>query len=107
MVVNKAPLSVVVVSLATIVLALIGSLTLLVYVGKDTGSVFQMVNILISALGTFTGTAAMLYAGAAAKQSDKAVQQTNGVLDNRIHAAVSRAMNGEGPPATVEDTSHG
>lgn len=100
-VVNKAPNPVLVGAITVVILSVLGCLTFLVWLGKDTASVFQMVNLLIGALSTFSAAGAMVYAGAAARQSDKAVEQTNGQLDERIKTAITTALTDAGHGGTV------
>ena len=94
---QKAPNAVIVICGTLIVLTLIGSVVALSVFGKDTDSLFKMLNTLLSATGALAGTGAFLYSSAAARAATHAEETvTNGDstanLDERIQSAVIQAM---------------
>ncbi len=72
--------------------SVIGSITVLALYDKDASQVVQLINLLLSTVGMLTGSGAFVYAGAAARQSRQAAVQTNGGLEARIEAAVTRVL---------------
>jgi len=87
----------------TVVISLaIAAVVVLTLAGQDPENVFRLVNLGLNALGLLGTTAALLYAGHAARAS----RATEEKLSNgAISKAVSEAINGEGGIDAVRDST--
>lgn len=74
------------------VLGLLGGLVILNVSGTSTAEFWRFLNVLSNFVGILAGTGSVVYAGAAARNSQRAVEQTNGNLDARIEAGIRRAL---------------
>jgi hypothetical protein len=61
-------------------LSVIGGLVVLDLTGANTADFWRLLNLIFNAVGILSGTGSLVYAGAAARNSQKAAEQTNGVL---------------------------
>lgn len=73
-------------------LAMFGSIVAVSITGHDSSDVRWLILGLLNLGGILTGVSSTVYAGAAAKNAQDAKEQTNGQLDDRIHAAVTAAL---------------
>src|ERR1700755_3349063 len=67
------------------------SVVILSVFGKDTSDVRWLILALLNASGTLTGIASTVYSGAAAKNAQQAVEQTNGVQATERQAIANAA----------------
>lgn len=74
------------------VLGMLGALVTLSVSGADTTQFWRLLNVAGNLAGILAGTGSVVYAGAAARNSQAAVQQTNGNLDARIQKAIGQAL---------------
>ena len=75
--------------LAVVVL---GCVTILAYAGKDATELRSLINTVLNFASVALGGGTLLYAGSANQKASKAVEQTNGALDQRIREAVANAV---------------
>jgi hypothetical protein len=89
---GKAPTTAQVICLTVIVIVLIGSVTLLVYSGRDSRAVVDLVQILMTGASAVGAAGTLLYAGAAAKQADTVDRKiSNGHLTEKVREGVIEA----------------
>lgn len=74
------------------VVGLIAGVVILNVSGAGTTDFWRLLNLLGNLAGVLAGTGSLVYAGAAARNSQAAVQQTNGNLDARIEKAIGQAL---------------
>lgn len=74
------------------VLGLLAGMVILNVSGAGTTDFWRLLNLLGNLAGVLAGTGSLVYAGAAARNSQAAVQQTNGNLDARIQQAIGQAL---------------
>lgn len=105
-IVKNAPTPVIV-SAAAVLVALIASTTVLAVFGRDTSSTMELVKTIMSGLGALAGGGALLYAGSAASSAHTAKEQTNGVMYDKMRAAVRAelAATPAGGSQVVDDES--
>jgi hypothetical protein len=60
--------------------SVVGGLVVLNLSGANTDDFWRLLNLIFNTVGVVSGTGSLVYAGAAARNSQKAVEQTNGVL---------------------------
>jgi hypothetical protein len=77
---------------STAVVALVAGFVLLTINGADTAELRWLVLTLLNVGGGAASIGGLVYAGAAARNSQVAAQQTNGDLDNRIKESVTAAL---------------
>jgi hypothetical protein len=73
-------------------LGLLGSLVALSIAGAPADELWLLMNRISNLAGLVLGGGSVVYAGAAARNSQQAAKQTNGALDERIEAGVQRAL---------------
>lgn len=91
-VLKKTPNGVLLVCGTVVVLAVIASLTFLAWGGKDAAEIRSLINTVMNLASLILGGGAFVYSGMAAKRSDEAAENTNGKMDQKIEAAVTRAL---------------
>jgi hypothetical protein len=74
------------------VLGALGALVVLSVSGADTADYWRFLNFAWNGLQLLAVSGGVVYAGAAARNSQQAVEQTNGSLDARIQAGVQKAL---------------
>lgn len=74
------------------VIGALGALVALSISGASTTDYWRFLNFAWNGLLLLATSGGVVYAGAAARNSEKAVQQTNGSLDARIQDNVQRAL---------------
>lgn len=74
------------------VLALVGGFVVLAVNGSDSSELRWLVLTLLNVGGGAASVGGLVYAGAAARNSQVAAEQTNGALDARIQQGVERAL---------------
>lgn len=89
---SKAPNSVVYICATVVVVAALGSLTLIAVVGGDASQVRDYLNTIMSAATVLLSSGALIYSGAAAKRSNDAANSVNGELDAKIRDNVTAAI---------------
>lgn len=89
---TRVPNTVVIICATVVTITLIGCITVLSVYSRSTDDLFRFLNTILNGAGVLSGLGAFLYAGAAAKSSQVAAQQTNGSLDERIQTAVHKAL---------------
>lgn len=77
------------------VLGALGALVFLSATGADTSDYWRFLNFAWNGLQLLAVSGGVVYAGAAARNSQQAVQQTNGSLDARIQAGVQAALDAQ------------
>ncbi len=85
---SKAPNVVIVICITMLLAVTIGSITVLVALGRNPHDVISFIMVLLNAAGLLLGSGAFLYSASAAKSSSQASEQLNGGLTQRIEAAV-------------------
>ena len=74
------------------VLGALGALVFLSASGADTSDYWRFLNFAWNGFQLLAVSGGVVYAGAAARNSEKAVEQTNGTLDARIQDGVQKAL---------------
>ncbi len=78
-----------------VLLGLTGSFTVLAFYGRDSTTLFQLVNVLMNLVNLVVSGGAIVYAGSADRKAGVAVQQTNHSLDRRMAATVQSVVRQE------------
>lgn len=93
------PTGALIIAVTTVIVVVIACLTLLAYAGKDASQLRSFINTVLNIGSVVLSGGGLIYAGSAnakasqaADKSAQAADQTNGGLDARIHAAVTRAL---------------
>jgi hypothetical protein len=73
-------------------LSVVTAFVVLAVTGADAAEFRGFLNIFANLAGIMLGGGSVVYAGAAARNSQRAVEQTNGALDSRIEAGVRAAL---------------
>jgi hypothetical protein len=90
---------------STAVIAILGGLVVLSVSHTSTTDFWRLLNLLFNLAGVVAGSGGLVYAGAAARNSQAAAQRLNGGLDARIREAVHKAMDARTPPSHKTDPS--
>jgi hypothetical protein len=72
--------------------AVVAAFVVLGVTGTDAAEFRGFLNVVSNLAGLLLGGGAVVYSGAAAKNSQQAAEQTNGALDERIEAGVRAAL---------------
>ncbi len=80
---------------AIIIVAIIAALTLLAVLGKDSTEISRLINTAFNFAGLLLGGGGLVYGRLAATRAGQAAEQTNGGMEERITAAVHRALEEE------------
>lgn len=73
-------------------LGVLAALVVLSVTGTPADELWTLLNRVANFGGLLLGGGSVVYAGAAARNSQQAAEQTNGALDERIEAGVQRAL---------------
>jgi hypothetical protein len=77
------------------VLGALGALVALSLSGADTADYWRFLNFAWNGFQILAVSGGVVYAGAAARNSEKAAEQTNGTLDARIQEGVRKALDAQ------------
>lgn len=89
---TAVPWMAIIICVTGVVVFIFGCATYLLARGSNLEDFRGLIGTLANIVTLFFTGGGLLYAGAAKKQADKAVEQTNGSLDARLHAVVSKVV---------------